>query len=227
MKHLFVIITNSRNKPEIDFCKSSWLEKEDHVFLGDTHIDELNMIGFDFDSGVSHEINHRLYYFFEQKKELLKKYNWVTFLDDSSYVFIDRLYNSIEKRLDGRIPRILGNDYFTQCDFFNTRQVWGKITNGSVFNLKNGISINSSFIEGAINLFKKFKNDEENIFLNEILLDDMFFHIVSEKIGAKKHLEKNRVFINYYDNIEAEFNSLDIISGLNSVEKNIIKKNKK
>lgn len=225
MENLFVVLTNNSNRAEIDSSKLSWLENENYVLLSDTTIPELNAVGFSKDDGVSHKINHRLYDFFRYHKDLYEEYEWVTFLDDTSYVFKNNIKKELEKRKGSRIAIMIGNDAITRCDFFNNNHIWGSEKKGLIFNLKTGISINRMFVKKTIGLFDDFTKEDKSNFLTETILDDMFFHVLSNKIESREHVALGRIYINSCEDIEENFGYYSVISGLNAIDKTIIMEN--
>lgn len=224
MKNLFVILTNSINKPDIDSTRISWLGQEDHIILSDVNIPEINTVGVLEDDGTNYNLNRRLFYFFKQYKDKLQRYYWVTFLDDTSFVFKENLKKELESRSKYKKPRMLGSNCFNICDYFNSNHAWGNTDDSIIFNLKTGISINESFLSISISLIENMNNNEKDDFLKQTALDDIFFSKLAEDIGAKKHIMPNRVYINYEDDFEKNFKNYSILGGLNPIEKTLIMK---
>ena len=222
MKNLFIILTNNNRISDIDACRVSWLRSEDYLLLSDVNIPELNSVGFDWEDGVSHKTNHKLFNLFRHKHDLILDYDWVTFLDDYCYIFNDKVKKELEIRMGSRLPRIMGNDTITKIDNFINSQAWGHVPEENLFNLRTGISINKAFAIRTIDIFKSFKKNEHVKFLNETLLDDMFFYFLTQKIDPKITQLKNRVFINACENFEEHFKEYSIIGGLNAAEKTLI-----
>ena len=224
MKNLFVILTNSINKQDIDSTIISWLGKEDHIILSDINIPEMNTVGIIEDDGTSYNINFRLFYFIKNYKDKLIKYDWITFLDDTSFVFKDNIRRELEVRSNYKNPRILGSNQFSNCDYFNSNHSWNGSSDQMFFNLKTGISINNAFLSQSISIIERMKNNKKDAFLKETKLDDSFFFKLSECIGSKIVFMKNRIFINYLDDFKENFENYSIIGGLNPLEKTLIMK---
>ena len=222
MKNLFVILTNNINSADIDSIMFSWLPMEYYLLLSETTIPEFNSLGVPCDNGVSHDVNHRLYYLFKYHKKLLEGYDWITFLDDSSYVFKKKLDIELSSRCGCTFPRIIGNDILTRSNHFNKNHYWGADVEGMVLNLKTGISINKDFVNKTSIMFNEFKKNEHKEFLRETLLDEMFFHTLSSKLKARVTASVNRVYINTCNDIESNIKDYSILGGLNPLDKAII-----
>lgn len=225
MQSLYIILTNNSNIAAIESCKIAWLDDVDYMLLSDIDIPEMNSIGFPYDDGVSHETNKKLYFLFKHRNDLIKNYDWITFLDDTCFVFKDKIEKELKIRDKSKLPRILGNDSITQIDYFNTNHCWGNNVKDTIFNMRTGISINKTFANATIDFFNSFDENQLSIFFKDTLLEDMFFYYLLKEFNAKSTRLKSRVFINAVDNFEENFYDYSVISGLNPIDKTIILRN--
>jgi len=225
MENLFVVLTSGSDRSGIESSKISWLDEEDHIVLGDITIPELNFIGFSNDSGTSHKLNHRLYDFLRYYSDLFSDYDWITFIDDTSYVFKDKLNKELERNYGKRIPRLIGNDQITRSDHFSNNNMWKDDSKQMIFNIKTGISVNKTFLSKSKELFDSFTKKDKNTFLQDTMLDDRFFSVLSKSIDAKNHISSSRVYINLCKDIEENFDYYCLVGGLNAIDKIFIMEN--
>lgn len=224
MKNLIVIITNNFSHHKNIASQKTWLiGNNSYLFLGEINIPELNMIGFPNDNGTSHYINHRIYDFIKKNNEYLKQWDWITFIDDDSYVFCDRLIKKLEF-FNEELPILIGNSHRSNCDVFNLNNSWQEnMSLTSDFNLKSGLSINKYFVLKLIEFIKSKDTKEELSIKRQILKENDLFSFLSQGYNVRKIDMKDFLDFSTYDHYEeVNINDCIIVGGLNSDEKLLI-----
>lgn len=100
MKNLYIIYGCNKYWSRLIASKSTWMNNmspnEDYIVLGETCIPEFKMVGFPSDNGQYLNLGVRTLMFLDEYSEFLKKWDWITFVDDDAYLFRSRLRKMLE-----------------------------------------------------------------------------------------------------------------------------------
>lgn len=129
MKNLYIIYGCNKYWSRLEASKNTWMRNigpdEDYVILGEISIPELKMVGFASDNGQYLNLGIRTLMFLDQYSDFLKKWDWITFVDDDAYLFTRRLRKKFKEEDDELhgvvLGKIIGSEQHIEMNRVKTR----------------------------------------------------------------------------------------------------------
>lgn len=146
MKNLYIVYGCNKYWDRLSSSKDTWLKhmskNEDYIILGEVDIPELKMAGFTSDDGSYLNLGMRTLLFLDKYSDFLRKWDWITFVDDDAYIFKRRLRKKLEKEDTKGMGIIMGKTPGNRVFQMNGYNIKFALMHGGATISLNNIAIN-------------------------------------------------------------------------------------
>lgn len=187
MKNLYIIYGCNKYWNRLRSSKKTWMNEmssdEDYIILGEVNIPELKMAGFYSDNGQYLNLGMRTLMFLDHYSDYLKKWDWITFVDDDAYVFKKRLRKKLQREDSHRQGVVVGKSPGERVITMNKESVRFPLMHGGAT-----ISLNATAVKRVLDYLEENKDvlyDRKKVDPGFLSFGDVCVSYLCKKIRAK------------------------------------------